>query len=290
MSFTNYLKKKEYSKRSIKNYEEQLSQFKQWLKAEELDPNKIHYTDLLDFIKYKKAIGASKNAQSRLIGSIRHYYNYLKEEKKVMTNPAAGIYLKGIPRRLPHDLLKEEQLQKIYEEYQSEIAVKKRNKVILGLVIYQGLTTKEISFLSPKALELRVGKLKIPGTKRSNRRSLELASHQILDLQEYIEKIRPEILAITQKQSDALFISKGSSLNLKNSLSKLNQHLKKHYDYYLNLEQLRQSRIAIWVKQEGLRKSQYLSGHKYVSSTERYQQIDLEELQKEITKHHPLVE
>ena len=68
----------------------------------------------------------------------------------------------------------------------------------------------------------------------------------------------------------------------------IQKHLRKQYDYYLNLEQLRQSRITIWVKQEGLRKAQYLAGHKYVSSTERYQQIDLEELQKEIEKHHPL--
>lgn len=288
MSFTNYLKKKEYSKRSIKNYEEQLSQFKQWLKAEELDPNKIHYTDLLCFIKEKKAIGASKNTQSRLLVTIRYYYNYLKEKQEVTHNPAGSLYLKGIPRRLPHNLINEEQLKNIYEGYQVETAVKKRNKVILGIVIYQGLTTKEISFLTPKDLELRLGKLKVPGTKRSNTRSLQLASHQILDLQEYIEKIRPEILEITKKQSDELFISTGSSLTLNNSLSKLNQYLKKHYDYYLNLEQLRQSRIAIWVKQEGLRKAQYLAGHKYVSSTERYQKVDLEELQKEINKCHPL--
>ena len=81
MTFNNYLKNKHYSKRSIKNYEEQLAQFTQWLTAEQLSITAIHYTDLLDFIKYKKATGASKNYQSRLIGSIRHYYNYLKKKE-----------------------------------------------------------------------------------------------------------------------------------------------------------------------------------------------------------------
>ena len=38
------------------------------------------------------------------------------------------------------------------------------------------------------------------------------------------------------------------------------------------------------VRRYGIRKVQYLSGHKYVSSTERYRQEDLEELTGQLEK------
>jgi len=47
-------------------------------------------------------------------------------------------------------------------------------------------------------------------------------------------------------------------------------------DIQLNtLSQLRQSRIAIWVKEEGIRKGQYLSGFRNVSHAERYRKASL---------------
>jgi integrase/recombinase XerD len=46
--------------------------------------------------------------------------------------------------------------------------------------------------------------------------------------------------------------------------------------------------ITHWLKNYNLRQVQYMAGHKYVSSTERYQQNTLEDLQKEINRYHPL--
>lgn len=54
------------------------------------------------------------------------------------------------------------------------------------------------------------------------------------------------------------------------------------------LSQLRHSRIALWVKEEGLRKAQYLAGFRRVSSAERYQKADLSDLKKQVDLCHPL--
>jgi N-acetyl-anhydromuramyl-L-alanine amidase AmpD len=54
------------------------------------------------------------------------------------------------------------------------------------------------------------------------------------------------------------------------------------------LNQLRQSRIGIWVETYGLRKAQYLSGLRRLQSVERYQKQKLEDLQRQIGRHHPL--
>ncbi len=46
--------------------------------------------------------------------------------------------------------------------------------------------------------------------------------------------------------------------------------------------------IAQWLRAKDLRVVQYLSGHKYVSSTERYQASHLSALQAELAHFHPL--
>ena len=55
-----------------------------------------------------------------------------------------------------------------------------------------------------------------------------------------------------------------------------------------NMAQIRASTITNWLKHYNLREVQYMAGHKYVSSTERYRMDTLEDLQKELEKYHPL--
>jgi len=64
--------------------------------------------------------------------------------------------------------------------------------------------------------------------------------------------------------------------------------LRKKHDYFKNAAQLRQSVISHWIKLYDIRQAQYMTGHKWVSSTERYQADNLEDLQRELEKHHPL--
>jgi integrase/recombinase XerD len=77
---------------------------------------------------------------------------------------------------------------------------------------------------------------------------------------------------------------------LKNSLHHLFRAVKKVEPQISNANQIRQSVITYWLKNHNLRQVQYMAGHKYVSSTERYQQNNIEDLQKEVNKFHPLNE
>jgi integrase/recombinase XerD len=46
--------------------------------------------------------------------------------------------------------------------------------------------------------------------------------------------------------------------------------------------------IAHWLKANNLRQVQYMAGHQYVSSTQRYQLTTLDDLKGELQKHHPM--
>ncbi|WP_222943951.1 hypothetical protein [Pedobacter sp. N36a] len=56
----------------------------------------------------------------------------------------------------------------------------------------------------------------------------------------------------------------------------------------LHFCQIFYSVITEWLKEKDLRTVQYMAGHKYVSSTERYQTTTLEDLKEALNKHHPL--
>ncbi|MFD0767116.1 hypothetical protein ACFQZI_19835, partial [Mucilaginibacter lutimaris] len=107
--------------------------------------------------------------------------------------------------------------------------------------------------------------------------------HQILDLQEYILLIRPKL----QSRSERLFTGRHDIENLQNNLLHLSYALKKINPKYKHAVQIRQSVITEWLKEKDLRTVQYMAGHRYVSSTERYRESNLEELKEALLKHHP---
>jgi len=104
---------------------------------------------------------------------------------------------------------------------------------------------------------------------------------------EYINEIRLKIVKQTGKSTDQLLLSLGKSDNLHGTLYKLTKELKSLNQSFTDIKQLRTSVIIHWLKQYNLRKTQYLAGHKYISSTERYVQDDLESLHETVNNFHP---
>jgi integrase/recombinase XerD len=159
---------------------------------------------------------------------------------------------------------------------------------MVGMLVYQGLRSDEIIHLRMEDVKLRKGMIEIPEIKNSNGREMKLEACQIMDLHHYMTEGRKEILGITQLQTEKLFTSIGSSPGLHNTLHKLNQQLISIEPRIKNLKQIRASVITKWLKLYNLRQVQYMAGHKWISSTEEYLQNEMEGLQEEINKYHPL--
>jgi integrase/recombinase XerD len=90
------------------------------------------------------------------------------------------------------------------------------------------------------------------------------------------------------KLKGQLFVSINGSGDIKNSLSHLFKDIQKINPGITSAKQIRQSAITHWLKTMNLRQVQYMAGHKYVSSTERYQANNLDHLQDRLEKFHPL--
>lgn len=155
---------------------------------------------------------------------------------------------------------------------------------MLGLLIYQGITVEELRRLAAADFYLQEGKVNIGGSRHSNQRWLKLEPVQVLHLREYLKVNR-------FKSGPVFTIEKNGIIGKHNIVCQVNwmmRQLRQLNPKLINPQQIRSSVITAWLKPYHLRQVQYMAGHRYVSSTQRYQVSHLEDLQSSLRRHHPM--
>jgi integrase/recombinase XerD len=313
-AFNEWLIIKGYTRNTVNSVCKTVSYFLEWITEQGIETEQVSYNDVLAYINFKKKKGNKQRTLQLVTNGLNHFYNFLQSEHQVNENPVSNVQIKGIKRKILHEILTPEDLETLYKSFPTEIKIaagrtcppqgnnelaRKRNKIILGLIIYQGLRTEELAKLELQDLQLREGKITIHKAKRTEGRTLKLEAHQIYDLMDYVHVIRKQILEAKQKLGYTLppsgeagrglvFISVGTSLNFSNVMQKLMVSVRVINSKVKDHQQIRTSVICNWLKIHNLRKTQYMAGHRYVSSTEAYQLNNIEELQDDIKKYHPI--
>lgn len=301
--FSEWLIIRGHTSPTASSFTKSTGRFIKWLELENIEPENVSYNDIVSYVSHLKKRGNKQRTIQANANSIRHFYNFLQQEEAVRENPVSNVIIRGIKRKTLHEVLSSEELEKVYQDYPTEIKheqgkkvppqqnnelARKRNKIILGLVVYQGMRTEELGKLELSDLQLREGKINIQGSRRTEGRILKLEAHQVYDLMDYVHSIRKQILEATKKNSNKVFISVGTSLNFNNVMAMLIKKLRAKHPKIKDIKQIRTSVIVNWLKVYNLRMVQYMAGHRYVSSTEAYQINNIEELQDDIRKYHPI--
>ena len=301
--FKEWLLLKRYSPATAETTARVVEYFRGWaISANVTELEEICYQDAMMFINWSSKHGASQKTIANYLLHIRKFYDFLMSEGLVKENPVAHIKVQGIKRKVYHDILNLYELQQLYQNYpttiehepgkqippqQKNIISRRRNKVILSLLIYQGLRVEEVAAINLQDLQLREGKITVHAQRRTAARIMKLESHQVYELMDYIHETRKEFLQ-TGTTSSKLFLQWNDGDNFHNITQSMLKHLRTINNRIKNCDQIRASVITQWLKQYDLRKVQYLAGHKYVSSTEEYKANNIDELQDDITKFHPL--
>ncbi|MGN6491949.1 MAG: tyrosine-type recombinase/integrase [Agriterribacter sp.] len=280
MTFGQYLQSRNYSAATICTYEKYGSVFTGWLASEYIHPDGVCYEELLAFMRWLQANGRSRETVAMQLCVVRHFYEWRIAIKAAGNNPAAGVYIKGIPRRLPAGMLDMEMLQELYGHYCQLYASTLCGRVMLGLLVFQGLTVREIRQLEITDVRLEEGMLYVRGGRTYNGRRLKLDAAQVRQLQRCV------------RAHGKLSTIRGMRLlnghYLREEVSKLLKALKKLNPAIKSVQQIRCSVITEWLHHYNVRQVQYMAGHKYASSTQRYQLSGLEDLQAQLDQYHPI--
>lgn len=285
MTFTEYLQAKGLGTTSIKLYTNYLEAFTAWMEGENLSPETFTYNDLMDYMRYLRTGGRSQGVVRAIVRVVRHYGDMLVEGGIRSDNPAAGLYIRGLIRKLPAHILTREELDTLYWQYCLQLNVDPGKKVMLGLLVYQGITVTELIHLEAGHIWLKEQKMLIQASGRQGaERVLPLEAAQLELLAAYLQGQR-------QKRGRLFAGARGratSRLHVYNRLKHMITQVQKLNPRVLSATQIRSSVITHWLREHHLRQVQYMAGHRHISSTERYQLSHLEDLQSEIKRHHPL--
>ena len=296
MNFKVYLESKGYSQSSIESYYWSFTHYLNWCEEEKREAEYVDHNGLLHYLKYLQKRNISQSSIQSYLHSINHYHQWLQQQDASHQNPIPLLGIQSGKKKKLHHLLDRQELDTLYENYPYDPNEEKeeikllhhRNKVLIGILVNQGIASPEISRLEMSHLDLKKGILQIERSRKSNERVLPLVSYQMYDLMEYVHQTRVSLLAITEKESSQLFIGTGVKDNSKHLIHSLVTQLKRVNPRINNLAQIRASVITHWIRNYNLREVQYRAGHRYISSTERYKLNDIESMREGINKFHPL--
>jgi site-specific recombinase XerD len=309
-TFKHYLYKKGLSNSTVTHYYKHALNFITWLDQQNIEAENASSADVTAYLQYLKKKGQANITRSIELNVLKHFFDYQIHHNQREHNPTAHIKIRGSKTKKLYPTLSKQELESIYQNYQTINAddaranrnwftnyklSKQRNKTILGLMIWQGLTTPEINKLTLADMKLKEGKIYIAGSLKSAERTLELKPQQILELMEYQLITRAELLKYCKQTTDKFYINtpaagkkQSNEKDTTNIWKRLSQEVEKINPRFINFKQVRASVITHWLAQYNLRQVQYMAGHKYVSTTETYLVNQVEDLQAEIEKYHPV--
>jgi len=309
--FTAYLESKNLTVKTIATRIKYVEQFFAQTKKEDVQISKADVLDFLEFLKTKNLGNAYRR---HYLDALNSYFVFLCEAGFIAKNPCLLLKIRGVKRKTLYRIYTTEELDNIFDNYyllfvrnftpngtnmpqkwqKQWVLSKERNALLLSVLLNQGVKTGEVEKIEMDDLDLIKATIKIHGTKRSNCRTLPLKASQIGLFMNYLQNVRPQLLQYHTTEPKNLFFPiaknnpKGATDRvLNNVFHALTNQLKTIDKQFLNLKQVRVSVITNWLKTEGLRKTQYLAGHRYTSSTENYLPNNLDNLVDDINKLHP---
>ena len=246
-NFMKYLERQGFSHRTVETYYSDAIYFIEWAEKNRIEAEYAEYNHILEYVKSLKQRRISQRTIQHYMGSLKHYFNWLIHAGVRGYNPMQHVNIKGVRRNILYTILSRQQLDGLYammgdvEEMEEEekaasngrfaprASTALRNKVIVGLMVYQGLNTKDMGRIEVSHLDLRSGKVMVPQGRRNNERTLKLEACQMLDMMHYVSEYRGQIASKKPIETDKLILSTGKREDLRGLMESLMRKLTRAY-------------------------------------------------------------
>ena len=241
--------------------------------------------DLAEYIESLRAKGKSVATVSRAIASLKNFYQFLLEEHVVESLPTGKLVPDKATQKLPQ-ILSSQEVDLLLEQPQCVDMKGYRDKAMLELLYATGIRVSEL--ISLNITDVDLASAVIHCQKKDKVRAIPLYPKAVMALSEYIEFIRPQMLATPDEQS--LFVNISGERMARQGFWKII----KHYQQKAGIEKtitphtLRHS-FAAHLLENGadLHSIQEMLGHADISSTQVYSQLVKKQLKDVYSKAHP---
>lgn len=276
---------KDASANTLSSYSRDVEQFIQWLENADLLPEDATQTDVDRYMKYLLSLGKSVATATRGLASLKSFYNFLIREHIVAVNPAKGVVLEKVERKLPQVLTSKE-VELFLEQPDPRDAKGCRDKAMLELLYATGIRVTELIDLNVEHLNLSAGFIRCISKKKE--RIIPLYAAAVRALADYIDHVRPQL--IEQPDEVALFVNMNGVRMSRQGFWKIIKHYQDMAEIKKDItpHTLRHS-FATHLLENGadLHSIQEMMGHADISSTQVYTQVINQRLKDVYNRAHP---
>ena len=248
-----------------------------------IEPAQVSSKDILDYLTASDRL--SKRSQSRLLSSMRSFFDWLVLEGDRKDNPCDAVDSPKLGRYLP-EVLSVEEVSAIIGSVDISTWNGKRDRAILEVLYGCGLRVSEAAGLKISQLFMDEGFVRIVG-KGNKERLVPMGEMAVEAIKEYLAS-RPDPAA--PQYDDILFLNRFgktiSRVTLFNMVKR--QAIAAGVAKEISPHTFRHS-FATHLIENGadLRVVQEMLGHESILTTEIYTHIDSSTWQRSILEHHP---
>ena len=277
---------KKVSNNTLQSYKRDLEQYKNYLLTNDLKYNKVGEEDIKEYLKYLVEEQNKKPSTiSRMIASIRSFYQYEVKNKKVSADPTEKVQSPKIEKKAPCVLTTKE-VELLLEQPTNEDLKGIRDKAMLEFAYATGMRVTEIISLNVEDVNLEQEYVECKTGKK--KRDIPLGKMALSAIKEYLNKAR-DVLVKTDKEK-ALFVNVNGKRLTRQGFWKIIKYYQEqaHIDKDITPHTLRHS-FATHLLQNGaeLKAIQTMLGHSDISSTQVYMQFQNDGLNNIYKKAHP---
>ena len=277
---------KKVSSNTLQSYKRDLEQYKNYIITKDIKYNKVEEKHIKEYLEYLVEEENKKPSTiSRMIASIRSFYQYEVKNKKISIDPTEKVQSPKIEKKAP-SILTTQEVELLLEQPTDTDLKGVRDKAMLEFAYATGMRVTEIISLNIEDVNLEQGYVECKSGNK--KRDIPLGKMALSAVKEYLKSVR-DVLVKSDKEK-ALFVNLNGKRLTRQGFWKIIKFYQEqaHIDKDITPHTLRHS-FATHLLQNGaeLKAIQTMLGHSDISSTQVYMQFKNDGLNNIYKKAHP---
>ncbi len=297
LQFKEKLELRGYASRTIEEYCNYMSQFKNYLEEQEninsFDKVKPEHLNAfhahLHYTKGSKATFLSVGSVRLRLAALKTFYRVMFEERLVKQNYAPSIALPNETKNIPSHVPTEKDMIRFLDSVIPNTPLRIRNRCIVEILYATGIRNEELCTLTLSSIDLNEKSMRVKG-KGSKERLVPIGDWVLPYLKEYLLLSRPKLVSRNRFGNNRFFVSKTGRNLVRSSIGYLVRVLSKKVGlpYKVTPHSFRHACATHLLKAGAdIRYVQELLGHELLSTTQIYTKVEISFLKKIHKQYHP---
>jgi len=284
-----------YSERTLGACEWSLSDFILWcqerdlMRAQEITkPILERYQRMLFYARKEDGKPLTLTTQHTRLVFIKQFFRWLTKENYILSNPASGIELPKVEKRLPKHVLTAQEAELVIAQADVERPIGIRDRAILETLYSTGIRRRELSSIRLFDLDSDRGTMMVRQGKGRKDRLIPIGERAAAWVEKYLREVRPSFAV--EPDDGTLFLTHlGEPFSAHNLSYLVGRYVKASGIPKQGGCHLFRHTMATLMLEGGadIRFIQQMLGHAKLETTQLYTQVSIRKLKEIHTMTHP---